>query len=110
MTDDLDALEAIAKRAQEHYPCPWWAVEMMEGDPDRDLEDYVLDDHDKRVASPASSPVAAEHIAAFSPDVVLRLIRVAKAALEWRRYAHAYERRGLDEKELLAALEALEPE
>lgn len=88
MTDDLDALETIAKGAQERSPGEWTTGRTSH--PDIALRVYAwgrdLADACDVVVSDCLYRQDAEHIAAFSPDVVLRLIARVREAEEALRY------------------------
>ena len=97
----LDEMEQVAKAAQE------WSAPQVRDWYAPSVRVYVdVYDEPMCLIADAVSEVVATHIATFSPDVVIKLLRVAKAAKEWRQFADAYEVRGQDE--LLAALDALE--
>jgi hypothetical protein len=98
MTDDLDKLEQVARAAQERSPGPWRRWKHGEGevaDTDKRIDEIVdatprPDWHDQSCIDESEwrgkvvletdggyyepKGVTAQHIATFSPDVVLRLI------------------------------------
>lgn len=96
MIDDLDKLEAIAKAAQEDVGGDWVVDRMTteeceaDGVPARDGHGYwIMCGHDDSVLGDgAMLHSSAEHIAAFSPDVVLRLIARVRVAEEATKYLY----------------------
>ncbi len=87
MTDDLDKLEAIASATEAVHPGPWhgWLYSGY-GPVSRMLNGgYATIVHELPEKEDGGEELA-EHIAAFSPDVVLALInrvRVAEAATKY---------------------------
>jgi len=96
MSDDLDELEAIAKAAHGALSEPWRVEEdstlsLVIDSTERPLRDDEDARVDNIVADALDRPTVAAHIAAFSPDVVLRLIERAQQAEDAVRYLwHAW--------------------
>jgi hypothetical protein len=91
MTDEeLSKLEAVARKAQEEVASPWYRESGSIGSvvlgkaPPEDL------DRDDLCVADCWSELMSDHIAAFSPDVVLRLIAELRDLRELKKSHEEY--------------------
>lgn len=87
MSDDLDKLEAIARATESVHPGPWngWLYS-GDGPVSRSVHGGFAPIVHELPEKDSGGEELAEHIAAFSPDVVLRLIARVRQAEDSVRY------------------------
>lgn len=90
MTIDLDKLEAIARAAQEDEPGEWAHDEsenriVAKEDLGNAFASSIVSGEPIGTMNPGLCcyDSVAEHIAAFSPDVVLKLLHIVKLSVEY---------------------------